>query len=138
MNKGKVIQVMGPVVDVDFSESEIGDIRYLLNASVFKFYLANLSLEQLWALSHSKRGTIVEALLNSLDSVQTSEGDVLLASFCLENFLFQGNSFLEFYMLYLCKFLRSDFDGKISPKKFERALNHHPSVRHRSKKRKDI
>lgn len=105
-----------------FSQEEENEIRYYLRASIYKFYLATLSLEQLWSLSHSKRDKLTIALENSLDTLNCSDDDLFLISFVFEGFLFQGCAFLDFYMLYLCLFLKTGHQGSISKSKFEKAI----------------
>ena len=101
---------------------ELRQLRYYLKAVTYKFYLATLSLEQLWSLSQTKRDELVYALQNSPDKLECSDDELLLISFALENLLFQGRSFLDFYMLYLCLFLRTGHQGSISRSKFYKAL----------------
>lgn len=105
-----------------YTANELQQLRYYLKAVVYKFYLATLSLEQLWSLSHTKRDELVEVLQNSLDKLECSDDELLLISFALENFLFQGRSFLDFYMLYFCLFLRTGHQGSMSRSKFNKAL----------------
>jgi hypothetical protein len=83
--------------------------------------LANLSLEQLWALSETKRGELYAALENSLDKLDISDNELLLISFAFEGVLFQAMACLEFYMLYLCFFLQllpGDYRGKMTTSTF--------------------
>lgn len=105
-----------------YTSGELQQLRYYLRAAMYKFYLATLGLEQLWALSHTKRDELVEALQNSLDRLECSDDELLLMSFALENFLFQARSFLDFYMLYLCLLLRAGHEGSMSRKRFYKAL----------------
>ena len=105
-----------------YTQEELNQLRYYLQAAIYKFYLATLSLEQLWSLSHTKRDELLETLENSLDRLECSDDELLLMSFALEGFLFQGRAFLDFYMLYLCLFLRTGHKGSISRSSFNKAL----------------
>lgn len=96
-------------------------IRYYLKAVLYKFQLVTLSLEQLWALSETKRTDLFSALENSFDRLDTSDNELLLISFAFEGVLFQVMACLEFYMLYLCFFLQIlpvDYRGKMTTSKF--------------------
>jgi hypothetical protein len=100
---------------------EIERVQYYLRAVSYKFQLANLSLEQLWALSETKREELYSALENSLDRLDVSDDELLLISFAFEGVLFQVMACLEFYMLYLCFFLQLlpvDYRGKMTTSKF--------------------
>lgn len=105
-----------------YSREETRQIQYYLRACNYKFYLATLSLEQLWALSHTKRDEIFYVLENSLDRLDCSDDELLLISFVFEGFLFQSRAFLDFYMLYLCLILKTGHEGRISKGKFEKTL----------------
>lgn len=106
-----------------YTRNELQQIRYYLKAVGYKFHLANLSLEQLWSLSDTKRQELLYALENSLDRLDTSDDELLLISFVLEGFLFQARSFLDFYMLYICIFLKTDHQGSMSTERFFKALD---------------
>lgn len=105
-----------------YSKVELQQLRYYLKAVSYKFYLATLSLEQLWALSHTKRNNLFYALQNGLDRLECSDDELLLSSFALESFLFQSRAFLDFCMLYICLFLRTGHTGKMSREKFGKEL----------------
>lgn len=105
-----------------YTQAEERRLRYHLKAVSYKFYLATLSLEQLWALSYTKREELVYALQNSLDKLECSDDELLLTSFALEGFLIQGWASLEFYMLYICRILRTGHEGTISRDKFWKEL----------------
>ncbi len=105
-----------------YSEEERSQLRYYFKAVAYKFHLANLSLEQLWALSEDKRQELLYALDNSLDRLDVSDDELLAISFVFEGFLFQATSFLDFYMLYICILLKSGHQGSISKQKFFKAL----------------
>lgn len=109
-----------------YSQLEIQQLRYYLKAVLYKLYLATLNLEQLWSLSHTKRDTVFHVLQNSLDRLECSDDELLLISFAFEGFLFQGRAFLDFYMLYLCLFLRTGHQGRMSRNRFDRALKNVP------------
>jgi len=105
-----------------YTQAEKQQLRYYLKAVSHKFYLATLSLEQLWALSYTKREELVYALQNSLDKLECSDDELLLSSFSLEGFLLQSRTFLDFYMLYICFILRTEHKGKISADRFRKEL----------------
>ena len=106
------------------SEKEIRQVRYYLRAALYKSYLTSLHLEQLWSLSHAKRDKLFYALQNGLDSLDCSDDELLMISFAFEGFLLQARTFLDFYMLYLCVFLRTGHQGSMTSKAFWRALDH--------------
>ncbi len=106
-----------------YAEAEQNQLRYYLQAVAYKFHIANLSLEQLWALSEDKRGKLFYALENGLDRLDVSDDELLAICFAFEGFLFQATSFLDFYMLYICILLKSDHQGSISKDKFFKALD---------------
>lgn len=110
-----------------YTKEENQQLQYYLKACNYKFYLATLSLEQLWALSHTKRGQVINVLENSLDRLDCSDDDILLISFVFEGFLFQSRAYLDFYMLYLCLFLKTGHQGRISKSKFDKALMNAPT-----------
>jgi hypothetical protein len=104
-----------------YTVERVQQIRYYLKAVLYKFQLVNLSLEQLWALSETKRADLFSALENSFDRLDTSDSELLLISFAFEGVLFQAMGCLEFYMLYLCFFLQLlpvDYRGKMTKSKF--------------------
>ena len=104
-----------------YTPEEVEQVRYYLRAVSYKFQLANLSLEQLWALSETKRGELYAALENSFDRLDVSDDELLLISFAFEGVLFQVMACLEFYMLYLCFFLQLlpvDYRGKMTTSRF--------------------
>lgn len=106
-----------------YTHEEIQQVEYYFKTVVYKFHLANLSLEQLWSLSEVKRQELFHALENSLDRLDVSDDELLLISFVFETFLFQARSFLDFYMLYLCVFLKTGYQGRMSKDRFFKALD---------------
>lgn len=106
-----------------YSEIEIKSIDYYFRALIFKFLMANISLEQLWSLSILKRSELIFALENSIKKLDITDEELIMISFVFENFLFQSRTFLEFIMLYLCKILKTNQRGSISTKKFYNALD---------------
>jgi hypothetical protein len=105
-----------------YDDEEIHLIHYYLDAVSYKFHLANLSLEQLWSLSHIERDDLLIALQNSLDKLDVSDDELLLLSFVFEGFLLQARTFLNFYMIYLSIILRTGHEGSISYQKFMKSL----------------
>jgi hypothetical protein len=69
-----------------YTSNELQQVRYYLKAVSYKFHLANLSLEQLWSLSDTKRQELLHALQNSLDRLDVSDDELLLISFVFEGF----------------------------------------------------
>jgi len=106
-----------------YGQIEREHLDHYLAALRFKFYLATLSLEQLWAMSHTKRDQVVPALQNSLDRLECSDDELLLQSFLLEGFLFMGRAFLDFYMLYVALLLRTGHKGSMRKSRFFKALD---------------
>jgi hypothetical protein len=105
-----------------YTSAELQQIEYYLKAVTYKFHLTNLNLEQLWALSDMKRQELFYAIQNSLDRLDVSDDELLLISFVFEGFLFQARSFLDFYMLYICLFLKTGHRGSMSRDRFFQAL----------------
>jgi hypothetical protein len=105
-----------------YSAEEIGKLGYYLKAVSYKFHLSNLSLELLWALSDTKRGELFQAVENSLDKLEVSDNELLSISFGLEGFLLQARTLLDFYMIYLCMFLKTGHQGSMSTKTFLKEL----------------
>ena len=92
----------------EYSETECKQIIYFREAFVYKFHLANLHLEQLWALAHigNQPSLLREVLKNIFDVHQFREDNLLLPSFAIEGFIIQGTAFLDFYMLYMSPSLK--------------------------------
>lgn len=97
-------------------------IRYYMKAVSYKFELASLSLEQLWSISEHTRFGVIDAIENSIDSLDVSEDELLMIAYSFESFLFYAQSFVEFYMLYICLVLKTGHQGSMSKKKFYRRL----------------
>lgn len=107
-----------------YNTGEKQRLQYFRGAFAYKFYIATMHLEQLWALTHSRESDISleQILSNILDDHQTSNEELLLYSFALEGFIVEGNSFLDFYMLYLCFIFQIEKTEYLSGKKFLAAL----------------
>jgi hypothetical protein len=99
-----------------YTSEQVEYLQYYLKSVIYKFHLANLSLEQLWSIGDSKRLTALDALENGMDRLDCSDNELLLSSFALEGFLFQGNALLDFYMLFSCLLLRTREKGSMSSK----------------------
>jgi hypothetical protein len=108
--------------NIAYSSSEKEAIQYYLNALKHKLYMATLSLEQLWALSYKTRDRLYEAVVQSLDRLDVSEDELALISFAFDTFPFHARSYIDFYMLYICYFLRTGHEGSISRDRFRKAL----------------
>lgn len=105
-----------------YSDKEKDKCRYYLKALIHKFHLANLSLEQLWALCDNKRIEIYEAVELSLNKMEISDNEMALISFTFETFMFHARAYIDFYMLYICYLLQTGHTGYINIKKFQRAM----------------
>ncbi|MCA9893734.1 MAG: hypothetical protein KC615_12180 [Anaerolineae bacterium] len=106
----------------DFPSTEKAKAHSKLQAFCYKFQVSNYLLEQLWALSHTRRMRVYDAILNSLDVMDTTDDELMLVSLHLENFLLQSRAFLDFYLLYLLSILRTAYEGSISREKFQKQL----------------
>ena len=106
-----------------YTPQEITHIQHYLKAAMYKFYLAGLSLEQLWAVTDSKRLTVLDAIDNGLNRLDYTADELLVTSLAFETFLFQGRSFLDFYMIYLCHVLKTGHRGSMSFDQFFKELN---------------
>jgi hypothetical protein len=107
-----------------YSEVEQNQIKYFGQAFAYKFHLANLHLEELWALNHlgSQSYTLKEVLNNIFDMHHFSDDNLLLPSLVIEGFIIQGTAFLDFYMLYMCSIFNVSETSHLSGKKFIEAL----------------
>ena len=106
-----------------FSESESETVRYFLDAFLYKYQLANYSLEQLWAIRDAKIDDNILAIAqNSIVSLELSNEEIFLQSHALEQFLYQGRSCLDFFMLYIAHLLRTNHEGSMSTKTFYKRL----------------
>lgn len=108
---------------IDYSTQEKKAAEYYLNALKHKFHMAALSLEQLWGLVEEKQNrSILEAIEQSLDKLDISDNELVLTSFAFETFLFQARAYIDFYMLYICYFLKTEHEGKMSRTRFRKSL----------------
>lgn len=105
-----------------YSLSELDTIRRYLQAVIYKYQLASLSLEQLWAITDSKRLTVLDAVKNGADRLDYTDNELILSSFAFEGFLFQGRSFLDIYMIYLLNTLKTGHQGSMSFDRFFKEL----------------
>lgn len=100
-----------------YSQNEQIKITYYRKAFSYKFYIANLHVEQLWSINHSIDPplTLLEILDNIFDDHNTLEKEMILLCFCFEGFIIQSTAFLEFYKLFICSILKiqdtSDLKG---------------------------
>lgn len=106
-----------------YTEEELKQLHHFLEAVSYKYYMANFSLDLLWAMSYTKRKEIFYALQNSFDRLECSNDELLLSSFTLEGFLFQCKSFLDIYMLYICMFLHMDPPVHMTTDRFFKKLD---------------
>ncbi len=106
-----------------YDGDEIETLQYFLDAFLYKFQLANFSLEQLWTIRDAKVAqNLQEIIRNSISTLDLTNNEVFLQSFLLEQFLFQGRSYLDFMMLYIAHFLRTGHEGSMSTKTFYKRL----------------
>ena len=106
-----------------YTGDEMATIRYFLDAFLYKFQLANYSLEQLWVIREAKvEQNFLDIVRNSVSSLTLTDNEVFLQSHILEQFLFQGRSCLDFFMLYLAHFLCTKHEGSMSKDKFYKRL----------------
>lgn len=108
-----------------YDNIEKDKLKYYREAFSYKFYLATMHLEQMWALKHIGQidFTLRQVLENLLDLHKTTEDDVLLFSFAFEGFIVQGNAFLDFYLLYLCNIFKIIETNHMSSRKLLKALD---------------
>jgi len=107
-----------------YPEDALKNVRYFFDAFLYKFQLANISLEQLWSIRDAKvENNIIGIARNSIVSLELTNNEVILQSHVFEQFLFQSRSCLDFYMLYLAHFLRTGHKGPMSTAKFYKRLS---------------
>ena len=111
--------------DSSYSALDQKKIKCFGNAFGYKFYIANLHLEELWSITHmdNHSPTQKEVLFNIYDLHKFSDNNLLLPSFAIEGFIIQGTAFLDFYMLYLCSIFKINEISYISGRKFITALS---------------
>ena len=107
----------------EYQATEAESLWYSLKTSLHKYYMATLALEQMWCLSHNNRAALVDAIENSLDTLDCADDDLVLASFALECALFEFNAFLDVYMLYITQLLRCSPITNMTQTKFYKALD---------------
>ena len=106
-----------------YTQDETEAIRYFLDAFLYKYQVANFSLEQLWVMRDAKvEGNILDIVRNTIVSLDLTKDEVFLQSHYLEQFLFQSRSCLDFFMLFLTKILRTKSVLNMSVDKFYSAL----------------
>ena len=107
-----------------YSDRETETVRYFLDAFLYKYQLANYSLEQLWSIRDTKlEDNILEIARNSTVSLELSADEVFLMSHTFEQFLFQSRSCLDFFMLYIAHLFRTGHEGSMSTEKFYKRLS---------------
>ena len=102
-----------------YDEIEIRKLQYFIESYLYKFYLANMHLEQLWSLAsyHKTENLLLKILKNIFDEHDTSDNNTILYSFSLESFLIQATAFYHFYELYLYAFFKVENTRYHSEKK---------------------
>lgn len=108
-----------------YDELEIKRINYFREAFNYKFYLANMHLEEIWSLTHmeSFKPMLLDILKNIYDDHKFQKDEIILPSFAFEGFILQGKAFLDFYMLYMCEIYKIDETHYLSGEKFINALD---------------
>ena len=108
-----------------YNDTEKEKIKYFREAFSYKFYLATMHLEQIWALSHIRKTDypLNKILENIFDLHRTTENDILLLPSAIEGFIVQGNAFLDFYLLYLCHIFKIKNTNYMSGQKLLGALD---------------
>jgi hypothetical protein len=108
-----------------YDEIEIKKIRYFREAFNYKFYLANLHLEEIWSITHmeSYDPLLLDILKNIYDDHIFTEDEIILPSFAFEGFILQGKAFLDFYMLYMCQIFKIDETHYLSGDRFINSLD---------------
>lgn len=91
---------------------------------MYKFLLAQISLEQLWALSYDRRDRMITgAFENCLRRLDADDDEEMLGiTFGLEQYLLLSRTVVDFFKLYICQLLRAPHTGTMSSKSFSRAL----------------
>lgn len=108
--------------EIEYSDDERFLCDHYLNATLHKFHMAGLALEQLWALSYDTRGDLWLAIEQSLDKLDVRDSDLALLSFGFDTFLFHARAYLEFFMLYVTHVLKTGQEGSVSNDRFFRRL----------------
>ncbi len=109
------------------SEAYTGDqlqqADYYLRATMYKSVLAQVSLEQLWALSYDRRDRMITGVFeNCLRQLGADDEEMLGIAFGLEQYLLLSRTVVDFFKLYICQLLRAPHTGMMSSKSFTRAL----------------
>jgi hypothetical protein len=89
-----------------YTPNQIKKLDYFLSAYLYKQHMTSWHIEQVWGITDTSAGDrkLLDVLRNIFDDHQTSDTDLLLLSFLVDNFLLQATAFLDFYILYLCTF----------------------------------
>ena len=67
-----------------YSDGEQKNVRYFLDAFLYKYQLANYSLEQLWSIRDAKvENNILAIALNSISALELTDGRVVPAITCV-------------------------------------------------------
>ncbi len=106
-----------------YSHDQVRQAEYYLQATMHKYLLAQVSLEQLWALSYDRRDRMIDdALDRSLQRLTADDEETLGIAFGLEQFLLVSRTLIDFVKLYICRLLRAPHKGSMSSKSFMTAL----------------
>lgn len=109
----------------DYDDTDRKLLRYFLKAFSFKFYLANLHLEQLWSLAHGAgiNPQVREILENSFDNQYLNDDSLLLTGFAFETLAVQSIAAFDLIALYFsCYFLVGPIQN-LSEHKLKKALS---------------
>ena len=106
-----------------YSDDDEQELKSSLSAILFKFRLTNYALLQVWSIRDNKtKEFLYNNFANSSKSFDCTNDEQFLYSALLEQFLFQGRAFLDFYMIYIILLLKVDDRGYVNKKKFEKLL----------------
>ena len=106
-----------------YTDDEIKIIQHFLDAFLYKFQLANFSLEQLWTIRDAKvEANLMNVVRNLVVSLELTDIEQFLQSHFFEQYLFQSRTCTEFYMLYIALLLQTGHQGHMSHTKFFKRL----------------
>lgn len=106
-----------------YTGDQLRQADYFLRAAMYKFALAQVSLEQLWTLSYDRRDRMIsDALEGSLRRLEADDGETFGIVFGLEQYLLISRTVVDFFKTYICYLLRAPHSGSMSSKSFKKAL----------------
>lgn len=105
-----------------YSKERIKEIKDILSATRFKYFLSFAHLEELWALSESHRFILPNLIENSVKEHKWEEDDHTLGSMFLEAFLFQARAFIDIFMRAISLIMNEDPPVYMSYDKFKKLM----------------